>query len=81
MNSKTTATRLGSKTIFGPVLCDECTAQAVFNTERDTLTARVVELEGLVSEIDTYLDTNNLTSIGNGSVLHILCKEALGAKS
>lgn len=41
---------------------------AVLHT--DDLVRRLNEYEGLLREADEYLETNNLTSIGHGSILH-----------
>ncbi len=46
-------------------------AYRMLESERDRLLA-------LIAECDTYLNTNNLTSIGHGSILHRKMKEALG---
>jgi hypothetical protein len=47
----------------------------------NSLLSRVSYLESLISEADKYLDTNNLTQISSGSILHNKFKEALEAKS
>ena len=36
---------------------------------------RIVELKALCKEASDYLDTNNLTNIGHGSILHTKFKE------
>lgn len=43
----------------------------------DTMQARIVELESLIKEADDYLNTNKLTTICNGSILHAAFKEAI----
>jgi len=40
------------------------------NTEIADLKLRVEYLENILKEADDYLSTNNLTSIGHGSILH-----------
>ena len=41
------------------------------------LQARIAELESLIKEADDYLNTNKLTTICNGSILHAAFKEAI----
>lgn len=43
----------------------------------EAMQARIVELESLIKEADDYLNTNKLTTICNGSILHAAFKEAL----
>jgi hypothetical protein len=39
---------------------------------------RIKEFESLVSDMNEYLNTNKMTSIGNGSIFHTRCKELMG---
>ena len=43
----------------------------------EAMQARIVELESLIKEADDYLNTNKLTTICNGSILHAAFKEAI----
>ena len=45
------------------------------------LIARNAELEALIKEADEYLNTNSMTSIGSGSILHNKFKQALKENS
>jgi hypothetical protein len=45
--------------------------------QHDAMQARIVELESLIKEADDYLNTNKLTTICNGSILHAAFKEAI----
>ena len=53
---------------------DECCE--IINSN-DTMQARITELESLIKEADDYLNTNKLTTICNGSILHAAFKEAI----
>ena len=61
--------------ICGTLKQSEAVGHAI-NTH-DTMQARIVELESLIKEADDYLNTNKLTTICNGSILHMAFKEAL----
>ena len=39
--------------------------------------ARIAELEATIKEADDYLNTNSMTNIGSGSVLHTKFKQSL----
>jgi polysaccharide deacetylase 2 family uncharacterized protein YibQ len=38
---------------------------------------RIKKLESLVSDMNEYLNTNNMTSIGSGAIFHVRCKELM----
>lgn len=82
----------GNETIenFGNIVCAVGSDDlGTFNTAKqaeyaasaisthDEMQARIVELESLIKEADDYLNTNKLTTICNGSILHMAFKEAI----
>ena len=54
---------------------DDAAVRAI--NSHDKLTARNAELEALIKEGDEYLNTNSMTNIGSGSILHTKFKQAL----
>ncbi len=48
-----------------------------FTREAEKMQDRITELETLIKESDDYLNTNSMTSICSGSILHTKFKQAL----
>ena len=49
-------TRTVSKTVFGPVLCDECILHAQFEEEKDNLVKKIADLEAELEKANAIIE-------------------------
>jgi hypothetical protein len=67
-------TRTASKTIFGPVICDECTLYAEFEEKHDKLTRQVAEMRAALLSIKSHQQTVTPSGFEFSSVWQIADK-------